>query len=46
MPASVGETLHGLAPESELWMVPGGGHMLPFTRVETLVERIAAFTGS
>lgn len=45
VPASVGETLHGLASESELWMVPGGGHMLPFTRAEPLAERISGFAG-
>jgi len=45
VPASVGEALHRLAPDSELWMVPGGGHMLPFTRSEALADRIAGFAG-
>lgn len=43
VPPEVGETLHRLAPRSELWLVPGGGHMLAVTRPDALAERIDAF---
>lgn len=46
VPASVAEELHRRAPGSELWMIEGGGHMLPLTHAEALATRIAAFAGA
>ncbi len=43
VPPDVGEALHRLAPHSELWMVPGGSHMLPMTHVGPVADRITAF---
>ena len=43
VPAEIGENLHRLAPNSELWMVEGGGHMLHVTRTDALAKRIVEF---
>jgi pimeloyl-ACP methyl ester carboxylesterase len=43
VPLAVGQELHRRAQRSELWVVPGGSHMLPVTHAEALADRIAAF---
>jgi len=45
VPLSVGEEIHRRARRAELWVVPGGSHMLPITHAAALADRIAAFAG-
>ncbi|MCH2174041.1 alpha/beta hydrolase [Myxococcota bacterium] len=44
VPLVVAENLHARARDSELRVVPSGGHMLPVTRGPWLAERIANFS--
>jgi pimeloyl-ACP methyl ester carboxylesterase len=37
--------LAALMPESQITMLPTGGHFFPVTRTETFVERLTAFAG-
>lgn len=43
VPPSVGEEIHRRAKRADLWVVRGGGHMLPITRPRDLAERMADF---
>jgi len=43
VPLSVADWLHERSGNSELWVVEGGGHMLPVTHADFLAHRIAAF---
>lgn len=43
-PPKVGRNLHERARRSELWLVPGAGHMIPITRPVALAERVAALS--
>ncbi len=43
VPLRVAEGLQRRGRRAELWVLPGGGHMLPVTRPEALAERIVAF---
>lgn len=40
---AIGKGLHERLPDSQIWVVPGAGHMLPITRPEALAERVHAF---
>ena len=45
VPLSVGEEVHRRARHAEMWVVPGGSHMLPVTHPAALANRIVAFAG-
>jgi pimeloyl-ACP methyl ester carboxylesterase len=44
VPLAVGEALHARARRSELFVVPGGSHMLPSTHAALVADRIVAFS--
>ena len=43
VPLEVAERLHERARASQLWVVEGGGHMLPITRPDEIAKRVASF---
>jgi pimeloyl-ACP methyl ester carboxylesterase len=43
VPLAVADWLHERSGNSELWVVEGGGHMLPVTHADSLVDRIVSF---
>ncbi|HSP98096.1 MAG TPA: alpha/beta hydrolase [Candidatus Dormibacteraeota bacterium] len=43
VPTDVGRALHERAPQSQLWLIPHAGHMLPLTRPGQLADHIVAF---
>ena len=43
VPLDVADWLHERSGNSELWVVEGGGHMLPVTHADSLTRRIVAF---
>lgn len=43
VPLAVADWLHERSGNSELWVVEGGGHMLPVTHADVLVDRIVSF---
>ena len=40
---AIGRRIAEVSKSADLWVVPGGGHMLPLTRPVPLAERIAGF---
>jgi pimeloyl-ACP methyl ester carboxylesterase len=46
VPPTVGSELFRRARHGQLWVVPGGSHMLPVTHAAKLAERIAAFASA
>jgi pimeloyl-ACP methyl ester carboxylesterase len=43
VPLGVADWLHERSGNSELWVVEGGGHMLPVTHADSLTRRIVTF---
>jgi len=43
VPLEVAEMLHERARASQLWVVEGGGHMLPITHADPVAKRVAGF---
>ncbi|MEO2170037.1 MAG: alpha/beta hydrolase, partial [bacterium] len=43
VPLVVADWIHERSGNSELWVVEGGGHMLPITHTDSLVNRIVSF---